>query len=91
MNLVLPITIIFVIVILYLVFQQYQKSATERALINSRSQEISAIAAIYQTKAQKDIIKLQQKTTAKDWIYGMSSVAGAISSIFGGLNIGGDK
>ena len=82
MNLVLPITIIFVIVILYLVSVQYQKSATERAIIASRSQEISAIAAIYQTKAQKELIKEQQKTTAKDWISGFTSVTHAITNIF---------
>ena len=90
MNLILPITIIFVIVILYLVSVQYQKSATERAMINSRAQEIAAISAIYQTKAQKDIIKAQQQTTAKDWIYGVASVSGAISSIFSGFGLGGD-
>ncbi len=90
-GLVLPILIIFVVAILFIVFQQYQKSATERAAIASRSAEIQAIAGIYQTKGQLAIAKEEGKTTAKDWIAGVGSVADAAASIFTGISFGGDE
>lgn len=84
---ILAISIIFVVVILYLISVQYQKAATQRALIASRGQEIAALSAIYQTKAQKDILKQQGKATAKDWIGGFGSLVDAAGMIFtGGLS-----
>ena len=88
MNTTLLISIVFVMVILYVMFNKYQQAATEREIISSKSREIEAISKIYQTKIEGQIMKQQGKATAKDWLNTSGSLFNAVGSIFSGVNLG---
>lgn len=85
MNLALYISVIFVVVILYLIVENSQKTSLEKVRLSSRAAEIAAVSSIYQTQIGLQIAEEGNRTTAGDWI----AAAGTAVDIVGMFYTGG--